>query len=172
MASANASTVKRLGGMGSGPTPAPAIMWLQNGWLDRDESASDNIGIEIHNSLSKERHDDRRNGVFDTAGSCASTAMVHDSCHAREEPLMRAIADIINVFGGLASKVRPALRDDGPHSRGVDCLHDSVEHARRIVEDDTSKAKVHRRWAGFEESVEIVWRCVFGVLAKEETADV
>jgi hypothetical protein len=36
MAAANVSTLKRLGGIGSGPTPAPAIMWPQKGWLDCD----------------------------------------------------------------------------------------------------------------------------------------
>jgi len=133
-------------------------------------SAPNNTFIEVRNSLSEERHDDRGNGVFDAAGSCASAAMVHNSRHAREEPLVRTITDVINVFGCLASEVRPALRNDSSYSRGVDRLHDSVEHARRIVKDDAAEAKVHRRWPGSKKSVEIVWRCVFGILAKEKTA--
>ena len=54
----------------------------------------------------------------------------------------------------------------------MDCLHDRTEHARRIVEDDAAESKVHRRWSGAKEFVEIVWRGVFGGFAKEETADV
>ena len=65
----------------------------------------ENIGIEVDNSLSEKRYNDCGNGVLDAAGSRTGTAMVYDGRHARKEPFVRTVANVIDVFGGLTSEI-------------------------------------------------------------------
>lgn len=129
-----------LHGIGSGPAPASATMFPQNGWL---VIVSEILKQSKGFLLAKEWHNGSWTAIAQTASSSSCSAMMNDSCDMLEKPLMGTVVDEEDSIAiHFCAQLAPTSRDDCPNPGRLHSIYQDLGHANRIFQDDAAKSNV------------------------------
>ena len=125
-----------------------------------------------HDLLAKERNNSRWLPITQPTSCRSRASMMDHSGYMLEKPLMRAVANPIDVLVIRPSKVRPTFGNDGSNASETDRFQDDADYLFRVVEYNATESDINRRGPGLKELSKIVWWRVLGRVTEEEATDI